>query len=309
MENSTTTKEQLNELIGFRQRVYDEVLIRRRDAQFDLLDALTGSGPVRSLAELSLSPLFRRDWTSLYAALEDGSLDEAALRALLVDQLPRNGRPVFPLDGTAWPRPDSPTLPDRQYLHSPTRSVTEPSIVVGYPYSILAWAAEGRSSWTLPILVARVASTTTLQAVGIDQVRALCQGLIEAGFAFGPDDYPIVDGDGGYGNAGFLGGVSDLPCGVTARLRKDRVLYGSPGEYSGRGTRQLKHGKRFAFKEPATWGEPVETVLLEDPKWGQVEIRLWAGLHAVEDAETVFSVVQARVHLERARPPSPMWLA
>jgi hypothetical protein len=209
MENSTTPNEQRNELIGFRQRVYNEVLDRRRDAQFELLDALAGSGPLRSLAELSLSPLFHRGWSSLYAALEDGSLDEAALRDLLVEPLPRDGHPIFRLDGTAWPRPDSPTLADRQYLHSPTRSVTEPSIVsvtepsivIGYPYSILAWAAEGRSSWTLPVLVTRVESTTTLQAVGIDQVRALCQALIQAGFAFGPNDYPIVDGDGGYGNA------------------------------------------------------------------------------------------------------------
>lgn len=309
MEHSTTTQEQRNELIEFRQRIYDEVLGSRRDAQFELLDALAGSGPVRSLAELSLSPLFRRNWSSLYAALEDGRLDEAALGTLLVDQLPKAGHPVFPLDGTAWPRPDSPTLPDRQYLHSPTPSVTEPSIVVGYPYSILAWAAEGRSSWTLPIFVTRVASTTTLQAVGTDQVRALCQSLIEAGFAFGPNDYPIVDSDGGYGNAPFLGGVRDLPCGVNARLRKDRVLFGPPGEYSGRGTRNLKHGKRFAFKEPETWGDPVERVGLEDPKWGEVEIRLWEGLHALEDAQTVFSVVQAQVHRERAHPPDPMWLA
>ena len=60
MENSTTPNEQRNELIGFRQRVYNEVLDRRRDAQFELLDALAGSGPIRSLAELSLSPLFHR---------------------------------------------------------------------------------------------------------------------------------------------------------------------------------------------------------------------------------------------------------
>ena len=92
-------------------------------------------------------------------------------------------------------------------------------------------------------------------------------------------------------------------------MRKDRVLYGPPGEYSGRGTRRRKHGERFAFKEAETWGEPVETVRLVDPKWGEVEIRMWEGLHAVEDAQTVFSVVQTRIHLEREKPPSPCWLA
>ena len=60
----------------FRQAVYDHGLTRARDAQFELLDALLLSLPIRSFPELSLSPLFRRRWPSAYATIEQGEQDQ-----------------------------------------------------------------------------------------------------------------------------------------------------------------------------------------------------------------------------------------
>jgi hypothetical protein len=67
-----------------------------------------------------------------------------------------------------------------------------------------------------------------------------------------------IAADGAYGDHRFLGPLRHEPCGILARLRRDWVLYGVPGPYSGRG-RPRVHGARFAFKEPETWGEPEAT--------------------------------------------------
>jgi len=56
---------------------------RTADALFDLSDARLPETTPRSLVELSLSPLFQRQWPSLYEALEDGRIDRSKLRQLL----------------------------------------------------------------------------------------------------------------------------------------------------------------------------------------------------------------------------------
>jgi hypothetical protein len=72
----------------FRAQLYHGVLGQRRDALFELIDALlTSSGP-QSLVRLSLAPCFARGWASACDALADGRLDAAALRRLLVRSLP-----------------------------------------------------------------------------------------------------------------------------------------------------------------------------------------------------------------------------
>jgi len=58
----------LNTLRQFRAGVY-ECFGARRDALFELLDAATVAGLVPSLAYLSLPPVHRRRWGSLYDAL------------------------------------------------------------------------------------------------------------------------------------------------------------------------------------------------------------------------------------------------
>src|SRR6266550_9272953 len=58
----------LNTLRHFRAGVYD-CFGARRDALFELLDAATVAGLVPSLAYLSVPPVHRRRWGSLYDAL------------------------------------------------------------------------------------------------------------------------------------------------------------------------------------------------------------------------------------------------
>lgn len=303
MYNQLSTDKHLNKLIQFRQALYDSGFTRRRDAQFELLDALMLSGPVRSFAELSLSPLFRRRWPSVYAAVEDGRQATDWLKDNLCAQLPTQGVQLFALDGTAWPRPKAATLPERQYLHTASAALGGSAIVVGYPYSLLSWVAQPRSSWALPVDIQRICSTQDALQVGIAQVKELCQRRQQQP----SQSFDIIVADGRYGNQHFLGPLRDQPCGVLVRLRRDRVLYRPPPPYGGRG-RPRRHGERFAFKEPHTWGGPEQHLQFQDPHWGQVDIRYWSGLHDRKAPDAPLAVLRIGVHLEKARPPEALWL-
>jgi hypothetical protein len=56
----------------FRVELY-QVFGTRRDALFELLDAVTTAGLVPSLAHLSLEAVHRRGWGSLYDAWQPGA--------------------------------------------------------------------------------------------------------------------------------------------------------------------------------------------------------------------------------------------
>ena len=295
---------QFNKIIEFRQAVYERGLVWAKDAQFELIDALLLSPAIRSYPELSLSPVFRRKWPSVYTAIEDGAHDTEWLESYFIQQIPTEGVQLFSLDGTAWPHTAARVLEDRQYVYSPTIAIDGGSIVIGHPYSVLAWAPERESSWAPPVSVRRITSQQTCVEVGVEQVRQLCRHRREAM----DQVLHIIAADGKYGNHRFLGPLKDEPCGKIVRLRCDRVLYGIPGPYSGKG-RPRVHGDRFAFKEPETWNQPVATVELVDERWGKVRLGRWDCLHAREEGDTSFSVILVETHLEREKPSKPFWLA
>ena len=301
-ETVSSTTLQRNRLLAFRQALYDQVFTRARGALFEALDALLLCPGPASLAELALVPVFRRRWPSLYAALADGALDRACLERTLWAQVPAGAVLVAALDSTVWPHPQARTLPERQLY--PLAGAGSP-IVAGHSYSLLAWVPQPGSSWALPLASDRISAAQTAAAVGAAQVRRLgqlCQTRPEPPLL-------VVPADGGYGNRQFLGAVRGQPgLVVIVRLRRDRVLYHAPGSYPGRG-RPRKHGARFVFKDPETWGEPDEEIQRQDERWGQVRLRRWNGLHEQRDAAGQLAVVLVETHRERAVPPAPLWLA
>ncbi len=305
MTQQDTTKENINKLIEFRQAVYQNGITARRDAVFDVLDALLAQGSVPSFALLSQAEPFQRKWPSLYAAVEDGRLNEVWLRKFLAQHVPDRGICVFALDGSPWPRPRAKTLDDRQYVFQASSDVNGGTIAIGYPYSSLEWVVEAHTSWALPVDERRVPSSQTPQEAGSQQIEDLCQARAAYGEAL-----DIVACDGKYGNAGFLRSVKGKRSGTVARLRCDRVLYGPPPprEPGKRGPNR-KHGNRFAFKEPDTWGEPDEVVELDDPYWGKVRLERWNNRHEKKGADVPDDVLRASVHQERAKPPAVLWLA
>ena len=109
-QQKRSTKEQINNLIEFRQAIYENGLTDYRDAQFELIDALLANQRVNSFAELSLSPLCRRAWASAYMAVEAGNQERDWIRRRLMEQLPPSEVVVLPIDTTVWPHPSARTL-------------------------------------------------------------------------------------------------------------------------------------------------------------------------------------------------------
>ncbi len=125
--------EPLAVLRDFRADLY-ACLGHRRDALFELLDALLSSGSVLSPAHLSLEAVHRRDWGSLYAALAHGEIDAEALRALL-SRHPLGGQtPIYAVDVSVWPRCDAEASPARGYYYHPSRHSAGQPIVAGWAY-------------------------------------------------------------------------------------------------------------------------------------------------------------------------------
>ncbi len=301
---------QLNRLQSFRQVLYDEVFTKENDAQFELLDALLASPHRTCFAELTLSPLFRRQWPSAYAALNRGSHDRDALEALLFDQLPTlQPLRLFALDESAWPHPEAATLPDRGFLYSGTRAARRTAhdgrgLTIGHSYSALAFVAETQSSWTLPVSIERVETKDDAITVGLAQIKRFVEG---AGRRTTLD---VICADARYGNDRFLGALPEGQVAALVCLRRNRVLYFDPTaeQYAGRG-RYPRHGAAFRFHDASTWPDPAQRLRVEDARYGQVELRLWHGLHAKADHRVRFSVLGVWAHLERARPDKPLWLA
>src|SRR5438132_8463976 len=161
----------LNTLRQFRAGVYD-CFGARRDALFELLDAATVAGLVPSLAYLSLAPVHRRRWGSLYDALAAGSMQAAALRDLVVRYPLDDGQPIYALDTSIWPRDDAETSPERGYHYSAARQSAGQPIVAGWSYAWLAQLSFTHDSWTTPLDVRRVPPSDNAHAVAAAQIRA-----------------------------------------------------------------------------------------------------------------------------------------
>ena len=290
-----STQEQLNKLIEFRQQVYANGLEQARDAQFELIDAILTSNHIRSFAELSLSPLHRRNWSSAYAAIENGQQNQDYLTLLFIHHLPRESVQVFALDASKWVHADAETLMGLVLGPTTNKRHIQPAHV----YSMLAYIPQANDSWALPIRTERLQPDETEVELGVRQIEQLCAGTAH-------DMLQVIVLDGRYGNHIFLKGVQSLPCAVVVRLRRDRILCQEP-VYGGCG-RPPRHGKRFAFKDPETWGMPDEEVTFEHPRHGTVRLRRWDHLHAKQDATVPFSVIRCETHLERKKPPDPVWI-
>ena len=92
-----------------------------KDAIFDLMDAVLSSPRAKSFVEVSLSPVFRRGWSSVYAGLRSSRPQRQKLMKVYIEQMPTESRPLLAGDHTAWSGSYAVTLKDRKIEHQPTR--------------------------------------------------------------------------------------------------------------------------------------------------------------------------------------------
>jgi hypothetical protein len=285
----------LKNLERFRNRIY-RMLGNGRDALFDLMDAVLTTRSVSSFVELSLSPVFRRKWSSIYEALQDGRPPRQNLMKEYVRQIPASEVTVLAADHTAWSRPHAKTLQERTYEHQPQAMAGAKPVTLGQGYSTIAWIPEAEGSWALPLLHERITSFDTPIGKAATQLRQVCAQI---------SGRVLFLGDGEYGSAPFLKQTADLDCDKLLRLRPNRVLYHAPAPYKGHG-RPHKHGTKFKLKDADTWDAPQEDITTQDSKRGRLRVRRWETFHLRQAPDHPFALIL----VERLDEPTskPLWL-
>jgi hypothetical protein len=69
---------------------HQTILGNAKDALFDLMDAVLVTRSVYSFVELSVSPVFRRQWSRIYEAIEDGKPPPDELMQLYIRHLQKS---------------------------------------------------------------------------------------------------------------------------------------------------------------------------------------------------------------------------
>ena len=254
----------------FRREVYQS-FEQRADASLDLIDSLTSAPVVESPVGLSESPMFRREFSSVYDALKSGRIAYRRLRQVLFRHQPAEtetiaGYEVYAVDCTKDPAPEAETLPDRGQSKQGRYAPTE----VGHVYSWLVRLVANGTSWCMPLDVRRVPTESTDSQVGSDQVETL---------ATQDSSRPkVVVADTLYCNAAFLSVFMCLQSVYAlVRIRSNRVLYEEPPERKpGQRGRPRKHGDKFKLSAPRREADRIEHCTLLGQ---QVHLMAWQDLH------------------------------
>jgi len=291
---------------------------RRADALFELGDALLcAQTPLPSLPHLSLEPVHRRGWGSVYAALARGRIDTEQLRDLLASSLPPADPLVFAVDVTTWPRCDAECSPERGYYYHPSRHSAGQPIIAGWAYQWICQLSFDRDSWTAPVDALRLHPLDDTDQTAAAQIRALVARLPAGG------PVPLFVLDGGYDSAQLTLDLAEQRVAVLVRLRADRCFYADPppAARSPKGGRPRRHGAKFNCADPTTWPTPTATLTCQDDQYGAVTVAAWAGLHPKQQRHpghgtgrprpivrgTIVRVQVQRVPA-RTRPPKVLWL-
>ena len=281
------TQQSTRQLEQFRYGFYQNIGIRA-DTIMDLIDALGSMPEANAVVEYSLSPLFRRSYSTIFKAIDESKLKEKLLAEQIMPYLPRPRQWPFWLlmvDVTPNSRPYANTLEDRGMVYQPEVVKGKLPVTIGHEYSTVAVGLEKEagltSSWLVPLLTQRVESRADKEMVGAEQIERLLQ---DNRFPFGRD-LTVEVGDTSYSKPAYLHSHRKFPNLVTiARVRSNRVFHHQyvPTEEEARHPNRghpTWYGERFSLSDPQSWSEPDESeTLWETSRRGKryrIEIRAW----------------------------------
>jgi hypothetical protein len=280
------TTSHTNELKQFRQRLYQN-FNNRADTLMELVDGICSNPDARSVVEYSLTPCFRRSYSTIFKAINEMRWDDGHIARLVAPYLPRpKSKPYWLLgsDVTPQPRPFAHTLGDRGMVHQPNPIKGNKPVTVGHQYSTTAVLPEAEAgvspSWIVPLMTRRVKTSEDKELVGSEQINEL---LTDPALPFG-DRFCVDVADSSYSKPACLHSKRQHSQLVSiTRLRGTRVLYQQfvpdRNEVRSGAGRSQHYGERFALQEPGTWHEPDEVVTLWDRsrrgKLYRIEIKAW----------------------------------
>ena len=283
-------------LRSFRQEVH-RLLTKAKDATFELMDAVMTTRHASSLAEFSLSPMFRRQYPSTYEAIEDCRPQRNQAMKLFISRIPSQKYIALAIDHTPWPRPDAKTLKDRTYEH---QGKTKNGIVIGQGYSTIAWLPESESGWALPLRHERITSWESPIAKAAWQLKQVLKHC---------EQKVIVLLDREYGNAKWVLATAECQVDCLMRIRSNACLYGFAPTYSGHG-RPAKYGSKFKLTDSQTWTEPESCLELTDTVCGRVRINMWTQLclHGAAKNQVNLILVERLDPTKSGKILPPLWL-
>lgn len=169
---------------------FARIFSKRPDAIFNLLDALSGDGhQYKSVVELSQSPRFEREYSSITDAITHG-LSDADFKKIQTQVFNHTratvNRPhLFFTDCTNNPRPYAKVMREREIVHFPNPAPGNKPICVGHQYSLVAMAPLGERSksghWLIPLSMQRVGLDEKGHEAGVQQVSVSIQVIFYMG--------------------------------------------------------------------------------------------------------------------------------
>ena len=273
--NQQNLNQSVRDFETWRSQLY-QVLGSRRSSVMELLDSLSSNCQASSVAELSLNPLFRRDYNSLYKGIQDflpppnyPNYEQAvdSLFSLVSAAVPPPELRqfyLFGVDVTPYPRPYSATLSDKTYIYQPNAIKGNKPINIGHAYSVVAALPErgetGNVPWTIPLSGQRVSSGEKDISVAQKQLKT----ILNHSSVPWKDKLAVVVADSLYSQRSFLGEQVKSEHLVTiSRLRSNRVFYRQfiPSSKKAKSVGHPRwYGDKFDLKDETTWFEPDEVI-------------------------------------------------
>jgi hypothetical protein len=232
----------------------------------DLLDAICSGTLPLSVVEYSLSCLFRRDYTSLYKAIQEYQPDQAILNQtqLIAPYLPKPRKRSFRLlglDATPCPRVYAYKLEGRECVYQPSPIRGNKQITYGHQFSDLFELPEREGiyapRWVIPLDDQRT-NRDNQEETGIRQIRV---ALEDPQSPYGLE-LCVLAVDCKYSTPTFLEALSDkTKLIIIVRARSNRHFsFQAKVSRIGKGHPIWHEEKDFFLKDPTTWPEPEEKI-------------------------------------------------
>lgn len=246
----------VNRVKQFREKIY-QFFPSRRDAAMELVDSLASNTQAKSVVELSLNPLHRRNYCSITRSVdefyakqnhEEKQKQNKQLTRLLSECCsPSQKRRyhLFALDCTSNPRVFAKTLSDRGIVHAPNPIYGNAPITIGHQYSMAAYLPEkllkDTPPWVVPLSCERVGTDQKGTLVGMEQISYCIAQLIFKGTLC------VSVGDCAYSDSSCISQANKNPEQVhVSRAKNNRVFYEALPEKKRKSRgRPKRYGKKF----------------------------------------------------------------
>jgi hypothetical protein len=319
----------VNRVKQFREKIY-HFFPCRRDAAMELIDSLASNTQAKSVVELSLNPLHRRNYCSItrsidefYAGLnhENKQRQNKQLTQILSTCcMPLQKRPyhLFALDCTPNPRVFAKTLSDRGIVHAPNPIYGNKPITIGHQYSIAVYLpeklSEGTPPWVVPLSCERVGTDQKGTVVGMEQIsHCIGQAKFEGTLC-------VSVGDCAYSDSSCVSQANKNPAQVhVSRSKNNRVFYEALPEKKRKSQgRPKRYGKKFRLntKRLRRADESTELKIISaKEKEFTVTIECWnnmrmRGKSGSDTSKTSLRLLRVRVYntIGELLFKRPMWL-